>query len=179
MTSPVIPLLLAIVSVCGLALLIRSIRSILALYTPREKIIVPATESSHEFELKSAGSYEIVVRRPSVFGVIPHKIKFTVKDLTSHAEIPVTHQLNLLGQRKGLSGDRIVPIAFFEISDSGRYQLNLLDSSLFKKGDRIQVMPKTGSKGFVLIFVILAASILFIGGLVMSVLLFLGAYSIS
>ena len=156
----------------GLFLLIKSISRMLALYNNPNSSEFSALLPSTVFEIKQAGTYEIAVKRPSLFGVIPTAVTFRLLDLKSNAELPVMRNVNLFSQRKNMSGERIVPIAEFTANETGRYQLENHNPELFHENDKFLVTPKTGALGFLLIFAILFSAILFIGGSVISMLSF-------
>lgn len=156
--------------ILGLLLLIKSISRIVTLYNNPNRVEFSAKLLSSEFEVRASGDYEIAVKRPSLFGIIPHKVTFHVRDLESGTEIRVMQNLNLFSQRKTLSGERVVPVAEFCAGNLGKYELQNLSSSEFKDNDKLVITPKTGAKGFLLIFAILFSAIFFIGGLVMTLL---------
>jgi len=160
----------ALACVIGLLLLIRSIYKIVALYNSPNSVDFPATQSVALFELKKTGSYEIALKRPSLFGIMPSKLSLEITALDNKRKVPVIPALNLLSQRRNLSGERVVPLAEFEALNTGSYQLTNHSAEALKENDRLLVTPKTGAKGFALIFAILFSAILFIGGLVLTLL---------
>jgi len=160
----------AIAGIVGLFLLIKSISKIIAVYNNPNNVEFSATLGSNTFEIKQAGEYEIAVKRPYLFGVIPSKISFHLVKVDDNSEIPVRQSVNLFSQRKDMSGNRIVPIAEFNIEQIGKYQLDNSNLEQFREKDKFLIAPKTGFKGFLLIFAILFSAILFIGGLVMTAL---------
>lgn len=170
------PLWMNIIFACsgiaGLLLLIRSISKIVALYNNPNSVEFSALLPSTTFELKQKGMYEIAVKRPSLFGIIPSNITFRLVELKTKTEIPVYHRVNLFSQRKNMAGERIVPVSEFKVSEIGSYQLENFNPEKFKEKDKFLITPKTGSKGFLLIFAILFSAMLFIGGTVLTVLSF-------
>lgn len=170
------PLWLKIVFICsgilGLLLLIKSISRMVVLYNNPNSLEFSALLPSTTFEIKEIGMYEIAVKRPYLFGVIPSVLNLHVVELKTRAEIPVVHAVNLFSQRKNLSGERIVPVSEFNAAQIGTYQLQNLSTEKFKEKDKLLITPKTGVTGFLLIFAILISAFLFIGGTVMTVLSF-------
>ena len=170
------PLWIKIIFVCsaagGFLLLIKSISKIVALYNNPNTVEFSALLPSVTFEIKQIGMYEIAVKRPSLFGIIPSNIIFHLEEITTHTEIPVYRSVNLFSQRKNMAGERIVPISEFKVDQVGSYQLENFNPEKFKEKDKVMITPKTGSKGFLLIFAILFSAMLFIGGTVMLVLSF-------
>jgi hypothetical protein len=81
--------------------------------------------------------------------------------------------VNVLGSRKDMSGNRIIPVAEFSIAVSGNYELNIPEIAARKEGDKLLITEKTGTQGFVMIFAILLSAIATIAGLVLSILAFL------
>lgn len=162
--------LFAILAIAGVVLLVKSIGELIAVYDTKIKIEWSAQQPVFDFSLNEPGTYEIAVKRPSITGIIPTNIPFQLTDLSDGKTVPVQAFVNLLSQRKDLSGSRIVPIAEFTIDQPGTFRITIPEPGKFKENDRMIVMPKTGSKGFLLIFAILFSAILFIGGLVLFIL---------
>lgn len=160
----------AVACLTGLLLLIRSISKIVALYNSPNGVDFPASQPMAVFEIKEAGSYEIALKRPSLFGIMPTKLSLEITALADKRSVPVTPALNLLSLRRNLSGERVVPLAEFEALQAGSYQLKNYSLELLKENDSLLITPKTGAKGFALIFAILFSAILFIGGLVLTLL---------
>ncbi len=172
----VLPLWLKIVcaisGILGLFFLVKSISKIIALYNNPNSVEFSAILPFATFEIKQTGVYEIAVKRPALFGVIPSTVTFRLVDLKNKTEIPVYQSLNLFSSRNNLSGERIVPVSEFLVVETGSYQLDNLNPEKFKDRDKILITPKTGAKGFLLIFAILFSAILFIGGTVITILSF-------
>ena len=172
--ADVFPLWLKIIfllsGILGLFLLIKSISKMVALYNNPNSAEFSALLPSSTFEIKQAGEYEIAVKRPDLFGIIPSNIAFRLVDLKTQNEIPVIQSVNLFSQRKNLSGERIVPISEFKADEMGTYELQNFNPEKFKERDKFLITPKTGAMGFLLIFAILFSAILFIGGTVMGIL---------
>ena len=170
------PLWLKIVFGCsgilGLILLIKSISRMAALYNNPNSVEFSALLAAGTFEIKQTGMYEIAIKRPSFFGIIPTGIDFHLICLKDNADIPVFQSVNLFSQRNNMSGERIVPISGFSANEAGSYKLVNLNPEKFKENDKLLITPKTGSAGFLLIFAILFSAILFIGGSVMTILSF-------
>lgn len=143
-----------------------------ALYNNPNSVEFSALLPAATFEIKETGMYEIAVKRPYLFGVIPTSISFHLVDLKTKADVPVFQSVNLFSQRKNMSGERIVPISEFKADETGSYKLMNLNPEKFKEKDKFLITPKTGSKGFLLIFAVLFSAILFIGGSVMTILSF-------
>jgi hypothetical protein len=162
--------LFAILAVSGAVLLFKSIGKLIAIYNPGTRIEWSAQLPVFDFQLKDPGSYEISVKRPSLTGVIPTNIPFQLSAVSSGKRVEVQSFVNFLSQRKDMSGNRIVPIAEFTIEQDGNYRLMNPNTARFKENDKLIVMPKTGSQGFLMIFAVLFSAILFIGGLVLFIL---------
>ncbi|MGA0555765.1 hypothetical protein ACO2Q8_03875 [Larkinella sp. VNQ87] len=160
----------AFLTVLGAVLLIKSIGRMIAIYTAGARIEESALVTTLEFPLKDPGSYEIAVKRPSLTGIIPTSIPFQLAEVSTGKTIVVQAFVNLLSQRRDMSGHRIVPIAEFTIEQAGTYRLTNPAIDRFKDKDKLIIMPKTGSQGFLLIFAILFSAILLIGGLVLFIL---------
>lgn len=160
----------AFAAVAGLILLVKSVSRMLAVYNNPNCVECPATVHSNVVKLNQAGMYEIAVKRPYLLGPISGNAFFRLVDMDNNLEVPVEQNLNLLGQRKNMSGDRIVPISQFNIQKTGSYQLHNANPEKYKDRDRFVITPKTGQKGIMLVFGILFSGILFIGGLVMSLI---------
>ncbi|GAB3905630.1 hypothetical protein GCM10028803_36770 [Larkinella knui] len=162
--------LFAFLAVLGATLLIKSIGKLIAVYNTGTRIEWSAQLPEFDFALKDPGAYEIAVKRPSSTGIIPTGIPFQLSDLSGGKTVPVRAFVNLLSQRKDMSGNRIVPIAEFAIEQPGNYRITHPAMERFKANDKLIVMPKTGSKGFLMIFAVLFSAFLFIGGLVLFLL---------
>ncbi len=160
----------AVAAIVGLLFLIISIYKIITLYNNPNTVEFSATVPSNIFEIKQSGKYEIAVKTPSLFGIVPYKISVRLIDIDNNIEIPVHNSVNLFSQRKTLSGERIVPVAKCKIDKPGKYELNNLSTNKFKEKDKLQIAPKTGYMGVLLILAILFSAIIFIGGSVMTVL---------
>ena len=140
------------------------------LYNNPNGVELSALQSSSIFDLHQTGAYEIAVKRRAFFGMMPSKISLSLHEVSSNAEVTVYQKLNVFSQRNTLSGARVVPVSEFQISSTGTYRLNNFDTAKFKEHDTLVITPKTGYKGFLLIFVIISSGILFIGGLVLTLL---------
>src|SRR5205085_6785073 len=107
---------------------------------------------SCSFELKEIGTYEIDVKSPYLFGAIPTSAIFLITNSKKKSEISVVQSVNLFSQRKNLSGERVVPVAEFTVTETGNYQFQNLNPERFREKDKLLITPKTGAKGFLLIF---------------------------
>ena len=159
-------------AILGLFLLIKSISKMLALYNNPNRVEFSALLPSVNFEIKQIGMCEIAVKRPAFFGVIPTHLNLRLLNMNSNLEIAVHQSVNLFSQRNSMSGERIVPVSEFTVTETGSYQLQNLNPEKFKENDKLLITPKTGAQGFFLIFAIIFSAILFIGGTVFSVLSF-------
>ncbi|GAB3340618.1 hypothetical protein GCM10027299_54170 [Larkinella ripae] len=162
--------LFAVLTIVGSVLLIKSISRIISIYSAGPRIEGPAQGQFLDFSLKDPGSYEISVKRPALTGIIRTDIAFELVEASSGKPVAVQRFVNLLSQRKDMSGNRIVPIAEFTLEQGGQFRLTNPKTGLFKEKDKLVIMPKTGSRGFLMIFAILFSAILFIGGLVLFIL---------
>ena len=164
-------ILFPILCAAGLYFLLKSIGNMIRLYSS-DKFEFSARQEVCLFNVNEYGEYEIAVKRPSLVGAIPTNICFELLEVSNQNKIVVRKALNLFSQRKDLTGNRIVPISEFTASGSGPYELLNSEVARFNANDRLVIMPKTGTKGFVLIFAILFSAILTIGGLVLTILAF-------
>jgi len=159
--------------IAGLWFLIRSIGRIIEIYGGK-KVTLPLDRPFPEFQLSEPGDYEIAYRRPALLGIMPTKVLYKLTSLPDGRHFEATNVVNHFGSRKDMTGSRIVPVAEFSITNTGTYQLTVEHLPEIKKGDGLVIMKKTGSKGFLMIFAILISAAATIGGLVLSVLAFLG-----
>lgn len=166
-------ILFPLVFIAGLWFLIRSIGRIIEIYGGK-KVNLPLDRPLPEFQLSEPGDYEIAYRRPALLGIMPTKVLYKLTFLPDGRHFEAKNVINHLGSRKDMTGSRIVPVAEFSIADAGTYQLTVERLPEIKKGDGLIIMKKTGSKGFLMIFAIVASAIATIGGLVLSILVFLG-----
>lgn len=162
-----------LVFIAGLWFLIRSIGRIIEIYGGK-KVTLALDRPLPDFQLSEPGEYEIAYRRPALLGIMPTKVLYKLVSLPDGRHFEVTNVINHLGSRKDMTGSRIVPVAEFSISNTGTYRLIIEQLPEIKKGDGLIIMKKTGSKGFLMIFAIIVSAIATIGGLVMSILSFLG-----
>ncbi|WP_026630246.1 hypothetical protein [Dyadobacter alkalitolerans] len=153
----------------GVYFLFRSISRIAQVYAG-PKTEFPAKTGSNKIKIDQAGDYEIAYKRPSLTGVIPTNCSFTLIEDVGQQELQVTNAVNMLGMRKDMSGNRVVPIAGFNVADPGDYTLRTVESVSFKEGDKLLITARTGSKGFLAIFAIILSGIATIAGLVLSIL---------
>ncbi len=114
--------------------------------------------------------YEITVKRSSIFGMVPTNNSLQVSDLKYGKTIAVESYSLLLGGRKDMSGNRIVPIAEFVIDQPGSFQLLNPATANFNESDTLLIVPKPGFKAIRLILSTVFSGILFISGLVFSIL---------
>ncbi|MEJ7736686.1 MAG: hypothetical protein WKF97_04595 [Chitinophagaceae bacterium] len=168
-------LIFACAAIVGLIGLVKSVSRMLAVYNNPHRVECSAREHLNIVTLNQPGMYEIAVKRPYLLGPISGSAFFRLVDLDNNLEIPVEQNLNLLGQRKNMSGDRIVPISQFNINKTGSYQLHNSNPEKYKDRDRFVITPQTGHKGIVLVFAIVGSGILFIGGAVMLLISFIHA----
>lgn len=165
-------LLFPVLFIAGFYFLIKSIGRIIAIYSGK-KIEFSASETSVVCKLDKRGTYEIAYKRPALLGTIPTDIAFAFSSQSDGKEIIVSRTVNVLGSRKDMSGNRIVPVAEFTIDASGDYRLLIPEIQGRKERDKLIITEKTGSKGFLIIFAILFSAIVTIAGLVLSILAFL------
>ncbi|EKD42093.1 MAG: hypothetical protein ACD_73C00333G0004 [uncultured bacterium] len=170
------PLWSKLIFVCsgilGLFFLIKSILRTVALYNNPNSVEFFTLLPSLTFEIKQIGMYEIAVKCPYWFAMLPTGIKFRLVNLKTNTEIPIVQKLNFFSQRRNMSGDRIFPISEFNVLETGNYQLQNFNTEKFKEKDKFLITPKTGLKGLLLILAIVFSGIFFIGGMVMAVLSF-------
>lgn len=96
-------------------MLIKSIGRMFAIYNTGTKIEILALLPTADFTLKDPGSYEISVKRPALFGIISTRIPVELMEQSTGEAVVVQPFVNLLSQRKDMSGSRVVPIAEFTI----------------------------------------------------------------
>lgn len=169
----ILKVLFPLLFIAGLWFLIRSISRIVEIYASK-KTALPLDRPLPEFYLSEPGDYEIAYRRPAFLGIMPTKVIYKLSSLSDGKHFQAANVINHLGSRKDMTGSRIVPVAEFSIERAGAYLLTVEQLPEIRKGDGLIIMKKTGSKGFLMIFVILASAIVTIGGLVLSVLAFTG-----
>ena len=162
-------ILFPVLCITGIYFLFKSIGKIMEVYGAK-KTEFPATSFMNELEIDAAGTFEIAYKRSSITGVIPSDCHFKLKRESDKHEVAVSKNVNLLSMRKDLSGNRVVPVAEFNIEQPGSYTLRVTESVDYKAGDKILITAKTGSKGFVAIFAITISAIATMAGLVLSVL---------
>jgi hypothetical protein len=156
----------------GFYFLIKSIGRILAVYSGK-KIEFPANEASVICKFSKPGTYEIAYKRRTILGVVPTDVAFTFSRQPDGTDIIISKAVNILGSRKDMSGNRIIPVAEFSIAVSGSYELNIPEIPARKEGDKLLITEKTGTQGFLMIFANLLSAIATIAGLVLSILAFL------
>jgi hypothetical protein len=108
----------------GFYFLIKSIGRILAVYSGK-KIEFPANEASVICKFSKPGTYEIAYKRRTILGVVPTDVAFTFSRQPDGTDIIISKAVNVLGSRKDMSGNRIIPVAEFSIAVSGNYELNI------------------------------------------------------
>ncbi|WP_128544043.1 hypothetical protein [Larkinella soli] len=160
----------ALLALVGAFLLVKSIGGMISVYQSGPRFEHSARMPAFSVELPSAGAYEIAVKRPYLTGIIPSNVPFRLTSEPDGESVAVQTGLNLLSQRKDFSGNRIVPVAGFSVDRPGRYRLTNPSVESFREKDQLLIMPRTGSKGFLLIFGILGSAFLFIGGTVLFIL---------
>ncbi|SKB74246.1 hypothetical protein [Dyadobacter psychrophilus] len=159
----------------GVYFLIKSIGRIVQVYAG-PKIEFPARTGSSQLKIDQSGDYEIAYKRPSLTGVIPTNCEFKLTEDADQRELKVISSVNLLGMRKDMSGNRVVPVASFKIERPGTYTLCTTESAGFKEGDKLLITTKSGTKGFWAILAIAISGIATIAGLVLSILAFLNKF---
>ncbi|GAB3543666.1 hypothetical protein [Spirosoma fluminis] len=150
----------------ALVLLIRSVTSLIAVYTSGVRIEQSALAATFRFDLPKPGVYEVAVKRASIFGVIPRNNSFQINELLSNQPIAVDNYAFLTSKRTDMSGHRIVPVAEFTIEQPGSFQLANPATAQFTQTDTLLIAPKAGVKGVLLILATVFTSILFISGFV-------------
>ncbi|CAG5008457.1 hypothetical protein DYBT9275_04273 [Dyadobacter sp. CECT 9275] len=158
--------------IAGGYFLLKSIKKIVQINSGK-KIEFPASLSLKSLILDVPGIYEIAYKRPSVWGSIPTDISFRIIQLRAHKEYPVSKAVNLFGARKDTSGSRIVPVAEFTVDEAHDYELQTIGFYQFENGDEFIISPKTGYKGFVIMFTIAFSALVMITGLVLSIMMVL------
>ena len=160
-----VKILFPCLSVIGLVLLVLSVRKLVLVYGGDQQEF-SATGTTLSFTLPNAGSYEIDVKRSSVTGVIvPGKV-FELYEMPEKKPVAITAVSGFLSGRKDMSGNRIVPVARFEISRGGQYELHNYNS--YRSEDRLVIMPAAGTKGLLMILATVFSGLLTIGGLLLS-----------
>jgi hypothetical protein len=77
---------------------------------------------------------------------MPFELSLEITALADKRKVTVTQALNLLSQRRNLSGERVVPLAEFEALHTGSYQLTNHSAEALKANDRLLIAPKTAPK---------------------------------
>lgn len=140
------------------------------------RIEFSAKTATNIFQIDKSGDYEIAYKRPSVTGAIPTNCTFRLVRETDSQDLNIISSVNLLGMRKDLSGNRLVPVAIFSIPQPGKYKMLTTESPSYKEGDKLLITEKTGSKGFLAIFAIGLSAIAMIAGLVLSILAWMNKF---
>jgi len=142
-----------------------------------KKVEFPANSTSKDFDIDNPGDYEISLKRPFTFKGIKTDMVFRLTNKTTENELTVVIKvLNLLGTRKDLSGNRIIPVAEFAVAEKGLYQIEIVDFPSYRAKDQFIIMPKTGGRAVPLTFAIVFSGIATIAGLVLSILAFLNKF---
>ena len=165
-----VTIVFACAAIVGLIVLIKSISRLLAIYNNPNSVEFSATETSAVFEIKKSGAYEIAVKSSSAFSAISYKASLQLVHLRTNKAVNIIPGVNLFIRRRNMLGQRIVAIAECRISETGDYQMTNLSTENFKAKDKLMIAPKTGYTGFLWIFAIVLSGILFIGGLVLTLL---------
>jgi hypothetical protein len=168
-------LLCPLLFISGLYCLIKSIGGIMNLYAGK-KVEFPANSPSKDFDIDNPGNYEISLKRPFTFKGIKTDMVFRLTNKTTENELTVVKVLNLLGTRKDLSGNRIIPVAEFAVTEKGLYHIEIVDFPNYRVKDQFIITPKTGGRAVPLIFAIIFSGIATIAGLVLSILAFLNKF---
>ncbi|GAB4040806.1 hypothetical protein [Spirosoma gilvum] len=161
------PYLFGILTIVGLALLVKSVAKLIHVYTDGPRIEWMAQSPIFDFDLAQAGSYEISVKRASVFGRIPTSTAFRVSDRQNGQSIPIAIYGYLTSKRTDLSGNRIIPIADFTINQPGSFRLHTPDTNRFIDQDKLVLSPKAGIMGVLMILGTVCSSVLSIASLVL------------
>lgn len=162
-----------VVAIVGLFLLIRSVLRLSKTFTSNQQEFAASLQETI-LHFDKIGEYEIDVKRPSITGMVSFNSTFEVKAKGSGQNIPVRKSNNIFAGRKDMSGTRIIPIAHFIIDEPGDYLFRNLSTTDFKNNDSIAVMPKVGMKGALAILATVFSGLLFIGGVVLTLLAFRG-----
>jgi hypothetical protein len=141
-----------------------------------KKIEFPANIPSEDLDIDDPGNYEISLKRPFTFKGIKTDMVFRLTCRVTDNEVTVVKILNLLGTRKDLSGNRIIPVAEFAVTEKGPYRIEIVDFPSFSPKDKFIIMQKTGGRAVPLIFGIIISGIATIAGLVLSALAFLNKF---
>ncbi|GAB2565507.1 hypothetical protein [Spirosoma areae] len=162
--------LFALLGLGGFGFLLKSVASLVAIYTAGPRIEQAAQSTAFSFDLPESGVYEIAVKRSSMLGVIPRTNSFQVSELKPKKSIPVDHYTFLTSKRSDMSGNRIVPVAAFTTDRPGSFQLVNPSTNTFSPTDRLVIAAKPGFKGVLLILATVFSGIFFIVGLVFFIL---------
>ena len=161
--------------IAGAYFLLKNIKKIMQVYGGK-KIAFPASLSLKSLILDTPGVYEIAYKRPSVWGAIPTDISFRLIQQRAHKEYPVSKAVNIFGARKDMTGSRIVPVAEFTVDEAHDYELQTIGFYQFENGDEFVISPKTGFKGFFILFAITFSALVAIAGLVFSMMLLMNQF---
>ena len=166
-------ILFPVVAILGLFLLIRSVLRLTKTFTGSQQEF-SAKAATVALRFDTPGEYEIDVKRPAIIGVISLSSSFEIVSKNSGEAIHIRKSGNVFAGRKDLSGARIVPISTFTIITPGEYIFRNLSIPDFQDKDHLIVMPKVGAKGALAILATVFSGLLFVGGLVLSLLAFKG-----
>jgi hypothetical protein len=157
-------------AIVGLIVLIKRISRLLAIYNNPDSVEVSATQTSAVLEIKRNGAYEIAVKSSSAFSTISYKASLQLVHLNTNKAVNIIPGVNLFIRRRNMLGQRVVAIAECNLIETGEYQMTNLSTEDFKATDTFIIAPKTGYTGFLWIFAIVISGMLFIGGLVLTLL---------
>lgn len=154
----------------GLVLLINSISALIRIHTSGPRVEKAALSPSFQFDLAKEGTYEIAVKRSTLFGAIPRNNSFRIDDLTNHRLVTVLNYSFLTTKRTDVSGNRIVPVAEFSINQPGTFQLTNQTQDNFTDTDQLLITPKSTGKTVITILAILFSAFVFLSGFVLFIL---------
>lgn len=139
-----------------------------------KKFEFPVTDSTQILDFKDAGLYEVAIKRSATFGAVPGYLRLKITSVAEQKDIAMKPGQNIFGGRKDMSGNRIIPIAVFEIAQSGQYSFQCSDYERLKEDDKITVSATKGDSVLLLILGLVISGALTIAGLVFSILAFTG-----
>jgi hypothetical protein len=157
----------------GIGGLVYSIGAIIKLYDPAENAFEwPASQAVFQFKLTQAGDYELACKRPGQWDRYFDLPAATlgVWELGTGAEYAVRPGGWNFMKRTDLGGATTLRIGNFQASAPGQFELRNPAAHLFKAGDKLWILPTSGIRGILLLFVILASAFAMIGGLVLGLI---------
>jgi|GEM_PF-1994507 len=142
-------------------------------FSNKHQFECPAQTTNFRFLAPFVKRFEIAIKRPYLLGVVPFDARFEILN-PSNRPLRVFHRVSIREQRKDLSGNRIVPVAEFEITEPGEHILLNHSKQKFKEKDMLLIGPKSDSNIIWIVLGLIISSMFSISAFVISVLVWSG-----